>query len=65
MEIQHLMDSFEAACIALELTINLKKTVLMYEPTPGKTCQAIKLCLRTKAGSRSKVCISWLYSQLQ
>ena len=65
MEMQHLMDFFEAACTALGLTISLKKTVLMYQPTPGKTCQAINLCLRTKAGSRSKVCISWKYSQLQ
>ena len=30
MEMQHLMDSFEAACTALELTISLKKTVLIY-----------------------------------
>ena len=37
MEMQHLMDSFEAACTALGLTISLKKTVLMYQPTPGKT----------------------------
>ena len=28
-------------------------------------CRAINLCLRTKAGSRSKVCISWKYSQFQ
>ena len=31
------MDSFEAACTALGLTISLKKTVLMHQPTPGKT----------------------------
>ena len=37
MEMQHLVDSFEAACTALGLTISLKKTVLMYQPTPGKT----------------------------
>ena len=30
MEMQHLMDSFEAACTALGLTISLKKTVLVY-----------------------------------
>ena len=33
-EMQHLMNSFETA---LELTISLKKTVLMYQPTFGKT----------------------------
>ena len=37
MEMQHLMNSFEAACTALGLTISLKKTVLMYQPIPGKT----------------------------
>ena len=37
IEMQQLMDSFEAACTALGLTISLKKTVLMYQPTPGKT----------------------------
>ena len=36
MEMQHLMDSFEAACTALGLTISLKKTVLMYQPTLEK-----------------------------
>ena len=30
MEMQHLMDYFEAECTALGLTISLKKTVLMY-----------------------------------
>ena len=34
---QHLIDSFEAACTALGLTISLKKTVFMYQPTSGKT----------------------------
>ena len=37
MEMQHLMDSFEAACTALGLTISLKLTVLMYQPILGKT----------------------------
>ena len=37
MEMQHLMDFFEDVCTALGLTISLKKTVLMYQPTPGKT----------------------------
>ena len=37
MEMQHLMDSFEAACTALGLTISLKKTVLIYQPTSRKT----------------------------
>ena len=37
MEMQHLMDSFEAECTALELPVSLEKTVFMYKPTPGKT----------------------------
>ena len=37
MEMQHLIDSFEAACTALGLAISLKKNVLMYQPTSGKT----------------------------
>ena len=31
------MDAFSQACAALGLTINLKKTVLMYQSAPGKT----------------------------
>ena len=36
-EIQHLMDAFTRACTALGMTINLKKTVVMYQSTSGKT----------------------------
>ena len=66
MEMQHLMDSFDAACTALGLTISLKKNCFDVLTNSWKNiCQAINLCLLTKAGSRSKVCISWQYSQLQ
>ena len=31
------MDAFTRACTALGMTINLKKTVVMYQSAPGKT----------------------------
>ena len=36
-EMQHPMDTFTRACTALGMTINLKKTVVMYQTAPGKT----------------------------
>ena len=35
-DMQHLMDNFTKARAAVGLTISLKKTVVMYQPAPGK-----------------------------
>ena len=35
-DMQHLMDRFSKSCSALGLTISLKKTVVMFQPAPGK-----------------------------
>ena len=35
--LQSLVNSFDAACDAFGFTINIKKTVVMFQPAPGKT----------------------------
>lgn len=43
-DLQNLMDWFFAACDKFGLTINLKKTIVMHQPAPGKTYATINLC---------------------